>query len=285
MSLEITRMTLEDLKETPPWEWPRDTAQRLLAILRDRGASLAGRQLAAELSGDYTVVDDALGSTLLSILRSGDEPDALRSTAAIALGPALEHSDSFGFEDPGDILISEGGFRDIQQSLQRLYMDATVPKDVRRSVLDASVRAPRDWCADAIRAAYAGADEDWRLTAVFGMRFVKGFEDQILEALSSRSPDVLRHAVSAAGNWQIDAAWPRVEGILEAERPDRDVLLAAIEAAVSIRPEEAAERLGELADSQDEDIADAAAEALVMVEALSELDEEDVEDDEDLFLR
>lgn len=162
-------------------------------------------------------------------------------------------------------------------------MDAEVPKEVRRSILEASVRTPQDWSADAIRAAYASNDRAWRLTAVFGMCFVPGFEDRILESLSSPDLDMLRHAVSAAGNWQLDAAWPHIEGILQDDDADKDVRLAAIEAAVSIRPEAAAERLVELTDSEDDDIADAATEALIMAETFEELEDED--DDEDLFLR
>jgi hypothetical protein len=55
-------------------------------------------------------------------------------------------------------------------------MDASVPTDVRRRILEASVRAPQDWHRDAIRAAYASDDDVWRLTAVFCMRSVRGFE-------------------------------------------------------------------------------------------------------------
>jgi len=54
------------------------------------------------------------------------------------------------------------------------------------------------------------------------------------------------------------------------------LLLAAIGAAGSIRPAEAREILADLADSDDEEIAEAAEEAMAMVEVA--LDEED--DDE-----
>ena len=42
-------------------------------------------------------------------------------------------------------------------------------------------------------------DEAWRLTAVFCMRFIRGFEEQILEALKSQHPDIHHEAVLAAG--------------------------------------------------------------------------------------
>ncbi len=46
------------------------------------------------------------------------------------------------------------------------------------------MRAPQDWHAGAIRAAYLCGDNDWVLTAVFAMSRIRGFEDQILEALA-----------------------------------------------------------------------------------------------------
>jgi hypothetical protein len=111
------------------------------------------------------------------------------------------------------------------------------------------------------------------------MRFVPGFEDQILEALTSPNQDIYYQAVCAAGNWEIDAAWPHIETILRADSVDKPLLLAAIEAAVSVRPQAAVGLLTELTDSEDEDIADAAFEALAMAEAPLAFDDEDDEDD------
>ncbi len=238
-------------------------------------SSQAERKLATELAGDFTVIDDEIGSALLSIVRSSDEPEDMRNTAAVALGPALEHADSFGFEDPDDILLSEKNFHDIQQSLRKLYLDAGVPTNVRWGILEAAVRAPQDWSRDAIRSAYASPDEAWTLTAVFGMRFMPGYEDEILEALSSPNLDIRYQAVCAAGNWQIDAAWPRIETILNADKVDKGLLIAAIEAAVSIRPQDSADLINELTNADDEDIADAAFEALAMAEGLAELEDDD----------
>ena len=82
-------------------------------------------------------------------------------------------------------------------------MDASAPKDVRRRALEGSVRGPQTWHRDAIRAAFASADDAWKLTAVFCMRFVMGFDDQALEALNSTNPAIHYEAVVAAGNWGV----------------------------------------------------------------------------------
>jgi hypothetical protein len=195
----------------------------------------------------------------------------MRAKAAIALGPVLEQSETDGFEDdPEDVPITERTFHRIQSSFQKLYLEDGNPKEVRRRILEASVRAPASWHANAIRAAYSSGDKDWMLTPVFAMRWVKGFDDQILEALKSADADVHYEAVEAAGNWGLDAAWPHIAAIVEDAESPKPLLLAAIGAVANIRPEEALGILGDLADSDDEEVAEAALEAIGMAEICSD---------------
>ncbi len=272
-------MDLKTLGETPPWDWPEGASETLFAILADERADASDRMLAAELAGDFTVINDNLAGALLSILQSGEESDELRGKAAISLGPVLEHADIDGFEDPDDVPISEGTFRRIQDSLRKLHIDAHVPKNIRRRILEASVRAPQDWHQDAIRAAYRSDDEDWKLTAVFSMRWVRGFDDQILEALASGNQDIHYQAVCAAGNWGVAAAWSHVSRLLRAPETDKPLLLAAIDAVASIRPQEAGVILVDLTDSDDEDIVEAAYEAMAIAEGALGDDFEEEDDD------
>lgn len=262
-------MDLKILAETPPWDWPEAADKMLLEILAEDQVDASDRLLAAELAGDYTVINDELVDALLSVIQGDDESAELRGRAAISLGPVLEHADIDGFDDPDDVPISEDTFRKIQESLRRLYQDAAVPKNVRRRILEASVRAPQDWHQDAIREAYASDDEDWRLTAVFSMRWVRGFDSQILEALESNNQDIHHQAVRAAGSWEVDAAWPHVSGLVSAPGTGKPLLLAAIDAVVGIRPQEAAMILADLIHSDDEDIVETAHEAMAMAAALS----------------
>jgi len=271
------KMDLKILYDIPPWDWPQNAAKVFLEILRNDQADESERFLAAELAGDFTVINDELVDALLSIVRSGEEPERLRGKAAISLGPVLEHADMFGFEDPDDVPISEETFRGIQESLRKLYMDANVPKEVRRRILEASVRAPQAWHQDVIRAAYSSGDESWRLTAVFCMRFVQGFKDQILDELQNEDPDIHYQAVCAAGNWEVDAAWSHIAGLVSTEETDKPLLLAAIDALACIRPQEAAVILVDLTDSDDEDVVEAVYEAMAMAGGFSDSEDEDDE--------
>jgi hypothetical protein len=274
-------MDLKALKDTPPWDRPKDTGRVLLDILRDDQSAEPDRVLAAELAGDFTVISDDLIDALLSILGRSDVSEKVRSQAATSLGPVLEHVDTEAVDDFDDLPISKRTFHRIQESLHQLYLDADIPNDVRRRILEASVRAPQDWHRDAVRTAYASHDETWKLTAVFCMCYVRGFDEQILEALESKNPDIRYEALIAAGNWEVDAAWPHVVALVTSETTDKPLLLAAIDAVASIRPHEAAEILDDLTDSDDEDIIEAVDEALAMAGGFLDEGEEDEDDDDE----
>jgi HEAT repeat protein len=161
--------------------------------------------------------------------------------------------------------------------LKKIYLDNSTPKEVRRRILEASVRAPETWHQNAIRYAYSSGDKEWMLTAVFSMCWVRGFDDQILAALQSADPEIHYEAVNAAGNWELDAAWSHIVELIHDAHTPKPLLLAAISAVGSIRPAEAGNILVELADSEDEEIAEAAGEAIAAAEVVS--DEEDDEED------
>ncbi len=266
-------MDLTRLARLPPWQWPPDTGNTLLAVLRDQQADESEHLLAAEMAGEIVAINDDLAGALLSIVGDATASEELRSRAALSLGPVLEQMDMDSVDDlPGlddELLdaqpISEHTFHRIQETLRVRYLEDDVPKEVRRRILEASVRAPADWHRDAIRAAYTREDRDWRLTAVFAMQFVRGFTDEIVAALDDPDEEIRYEAVTAAGNWEVDAAWPYVSALLAAPDTDKELLLAAIEAGAAIRPQEAEPLLAELSDSRDAEIAEAAGGAMMMV--------------------
>ncbi len=88
--------------------------------------------------------------------------------------------------------------------------------------------------------------------------------------LESRDPEIHYEAVCAAGDQEVEAAWPHIADILASPASDKRLLLVAIEAAATIRPDEAGQALLDLSDSPDEDIAEAAREAIKMAETYSQ---------------
>ena len=256
------------LDETPAFEWPQDAAQKILEALADQRMDPSDRLLAAKLAGSSDLVTDDLADALLAVVANPEEAEQLRACAATSLGPILQYADEEGFEEFGDPPIYLDTFDKLVESLQGVYVDRDTPKLVRRRVLEASVRSPQDWHREAISWAYSQNDSDWRLTAIFSMGWVDGFDDQILEALESDDEASHREAVHAAGEQGLDQAWSYVVGLVNAKDTDKDLLLTAVLAAGNIRSDGAAAALAHLADSEDEDIRDAVAEALVLNEGV-----------------
>ncbi len=271
-------MDLKILLDTPPWEWPRNAEKVLHQALTNPQTDEADRLIGAELAGDLVVMNDQLAGDLLSILGNPRETEDLRAQAAISLGPVLEQTDTDIDLDPEeDLPITKRTFGNIQESLRKAYLDTGVPTLVRRRVLEAAVRAPQDWQKDAIRAAWSSGERDWILTAVFCMRYIRGFDNDILAALKSADPEIHYEAVNAADTWELKAAWPHVHALITDAGTEKSLLLAAISAAASIRPQEAHDILVDLAASDDEEIADAADEALSMMDGGRDEDDDESE--------
>ncbi len=276
-------MDIKALLETAPWEWPAAAGPTIRKVLLDSKAKESERLGAVELAGNIVSMSDEMAAALLKVLQNDKEPERLRGLAAISLGPILEQTDIEGFDDPilgEDPPISEPVFQTIRKALHEAYLDTSNPKEVRRRAVEGSVRAPDEWHPAAIREAYACGDQEWVLTAVFAMRYVRGFDAQILESLNSKDPEIHMEAVEAAGTWEIKAAWAHVSALVKNKKTPKPLLLAAIGAVGQIRPEEAKPLLLDLLDSKDEEISEAADEALSMMGAYSE-DEDDFDDEED----
>jgi hypothetical protein len=274
-------MNLKRLQATPPWDWPEDAGEIFEKTLLDPRAKESDRLAAAELAGEIVAINDKLAAALLKTIANSSDTAVLRAKAAISLGPVLELASTTEFDDPDEVPISEEMFHEIQATLERLYPDTGLPKDVRRRILEGSVRDPQDWHRDAILAAYGGGDRDWMLTAVFGMGYVNGFGTQILEALKSTDPEIHFEAVNAAGNWELDKAYPHVLALVKDPRTPKPLILAAIEAVASIRPKDAGQALLERLESDDEEIREVAEEAVMMAEGHDDFDFDDEDDEEE----
>ena len=265
---------LQQIYDTPPWDWPKTAASLFLAALQDPDMAKADRLLAARMAGNLVVINDELAKALLEIVTNSRESEELRSRAVISFGAALDYiyfdMEEFAEVDEyNDFAVTEQTYQRILKSLQSLYFDGAVPELVRRRTLEASVRSPQAWHSGAVRAAYQTGEKNWMITALFCMLYIRGFEREILEALQSNIQDIQYHAIQAAGNWGVTEAWPDIREVLSNQNADPNLLFAAIDAAVDVGHHEAIAVLGELLDhSSNDDIIDAVHEALAMLDEL-----------------
>ncbi len=264
---------LDDLKYRPPWEWPEDAKERLVAALG--AVDVDQRRTAAALASD--AMDDELAAVVLERAMAADEDEEVRASAAIALGPSLEECDIEGFDhEIAEPPLAEAVFERIATGLERLYREPSAPKLVRRRALEAAVRAPRPWQTAAVRAAWASGDTEWQATAAFCMGWLRDLDGELAEALGASDPSVVAAAVrgAAGGGRQLTPKIERriVEVLREAEDPA--LIHDAIEALASGETDASSELLEELSESDDEEIAELAEEALTM-RGLTAPDDED----------
>jgi HEAT repeat protein len=212
------------------------------------------------------VMDDELAGKLVGIIQS-DAGAELRGSAAIALGPALEEAFEVGFDDELDNdfdirVLGQSRVVEIQRVLRSMHDDEKQPSLVRRMCLEASVRAPQDWHPAAVLAAHQRSDKDWKMTALFCMGRLPGFEAEILEALSAADSDIVVEAVRSAGLSELNAAGPVILDLAASETPEPRVRCAAVEALALLETEGIEELLVSLTESDDESLAQAAFESL-----------------------
>ena len=262
---------LERLKELPPWEWPADARETILACLahEDAGAREAAAYMASAL------VDDQVAEVLLARCQE-DEAAEVAGAAAIALAPTLEEGyiefgdgeDDAPAADPEMVPISLEMYRQARETLRAVYQDQARPKLTRRQALEASVRAFDPWQEEAVRACMAAGDPEWRLTGVYCMAFVPGFQAEILQALEDHHVPVRRAALMAAGEQEVEAAGPAVLAVARDQEMALDLRVVAIEALAHLNPPGSEEYLSVVAAGADEDLAEVAEDALAEREAM-----------------
>jgi len=82
-------MDLNLLRDTPPWDWPKDARKTFLNLLKDRLAPPSDRLIAADLAGDFTAINDDLAHALMAVLRDGGEPEELRALGELVYAEGL----------------------------------------------------------------------------------------------------------------------------------------------------------------------------------------------------
>jgi HEAT repeat protein len=241
-------------------------------------------------------VDDELADELLRLLAS-DVPERVRGAAAIALGPSLETCDN-ELDDDGRLEVgplstsplSQAGYDRVVRGLQRAYQDPALPALVRRRALEAAVRSPQEWQEGAVRAAWAGSDPAWRLTAVFCMGYLyrTDFAAEIAAAFRSPAEEMRREAMLAAGRRCLEELLPEVTLIARDPKAPEDLRYAAVEAIGELGGEEDVELLEELTKTANQELVDVAWEALEALQMkleLEDLDDEADDEDDDLDWR
>lgn len=264
-----------------------ETTQLLAQLTSD------DEELRAEAIQELTLMmDDDVARAFLDIA-SSDAGEAIRGDAIIGLGPIVEEAGmDYGFEEfegielmpelgPG---ISRETFETIVREIRALYEDEAQPTLVRRRALEVLVRDPQPWLAPEIRRHFASDDPQWKVTAVFGMGYIGGFESDIAAIVRSEEGPLLYEAVRSAGSRSVTEAADRIRELAASESAETDLRLVAIEALPHVDPD-SFEILDALVQSKNEEIAEAAEAALEdlsLIGSAEDFDEDEDEEEEEL---
>ncbi|MBA2321543.1 MAG: HEAT repeat domain-containing protein [Deltaproteobacteria bacterium] len=262
--------TLATLQLLPPWEWPADAPSVLAEALSAGDAP--DRSAAVELASQ-AFQDEAVVGALIDIVRNAEDDEDLRAGSAIALGPAIEaHASSF--EDLEEASVSKETYERACVALEDTWRDQAEPVVVRRAALEAAVRAARPWQSDAVRAACASEDPDWRATGVFCAVYVEDLGPLALAALDDPDVEVRAAAIRAAGDLGADEV-DRFLAILASPDSPTTLQVAAMDALGALGAERAASAIEPFLDSDDYDLAEAAQEAIEQIALASEIELDD----------
>jgi len=227
-------------------------------------------------------MDDETAAALLEIAES-DAAEEARAGAIVALGPVIEECGEDDFENAIDFgpetgpPVSRETFASISDRLRGLYGDERQPKLIRRRAFEVLIRDPQPWHREAIREHFASADDDWRITALFAMGHITGFEGEIAAAVKTAEGTLLAQAVSAAGRMEVVAAGPRIRELATSPDTEHDLRIEAILALPHVDPD-AFDLLETLERSRDRDVAAAAGEAQEELLLFTRMDDDESEE-------
>ena len=280
----MDQFTIDD-DAVPPWdvsqEERRRTATKLLEVLRNGQADDSARIAAAKELGGLQCMDDEIADTLLDIARANDQPEQLRKELIELLVPEFIYIAATTCDKPEDHPFSGAMLTRIQSTLREIHFDKAAPVALRRNALRTAVYLPQEWQRQAIQEAYSRSEGTWKELAMFCMRFHPGFEEAIIEALDSPNREVRYQAIYAAGDTSVKAAWSHIVALIASKETSRRDRVAAIDAVSSIFPEKAREVLGELLNSKDADISEAAWDEVFLADALLEAEPPEADPDEE----
>ncbi len=212
------------------------------------------------IEGLWEEEDVRLISPLIRRLEN-DTDSEVRAAAALSLGRFL----LLGEFDQ----IDSGAARRVEKALLAAYDDVDQDASVRRRALEALASSSHDQLPHMILESYEDDDDIMRIGAIFAMGRSADprWNRYVLDELGNSDSTILFEAARASGELQIEEALPDLLRLLN--DPDIEIRDAAVWALGQIGGREAKRALKACCASDDEDLREAAEEALAELDFMA----------------
>lgn len=230
-----------------------DFEQDFNALYRAGLADVEERVRLAALDGLFEDEHPSLISPLTALLKN-DASEAVRAAAAESLGRFVLLGESDGMTQPR---------RDqVYAALMRALLVEPAGSLVHRRALESLAYVTNEEMDFQIRDAFNSQDDLLRLSAIVAMGHSnnRAYKDMVRNELRSISPAVRREAARASGALEDEKAVPDLAQLLD--DPEESVRFSALDALAEIGSNEARRLLEAAAESEDDDFAAHAEEAL-----------------------
>ena len=195
-------------------------------------------------------------AALLNAARSTQEDDVVRTDAVAALGEVALRVELgwAGAEDAGAVV----------PTLRTIAEDVREEPELRAAAVAAAAVAHEEWVAALIEETYASEEEALRLGAIqaMGRNADPIWLPQLESALFADSLDERGAAAAAIGELGLEDGTAMLIDLLDEDLSEIEVVTAVVRALGQIGGEDAMERLAELRTHPDEELREAAHEAL-----------------------
>ena len=208
-----------------------------------------------DLDAHLITLDPGFLDTLLDIADADPAPE-VRIEATRALGRYVY--EGFRMEN-----LSEDDYKKVKEFLLNLFNDHSGTVDSRRTALEALGYITDPDVEALIREAHASPDRKMRISALFAMGrsgMDRAWEDILVKEIHSHDPEIRFEAVRSAGETYSTGAAEALERLTG--DPDRRTRIEAIRALGNAGRPDSRLLLRTMLSSSDEDVRDAASEAL-----------------------
>lgn len=212
------------------------------------------------IKGLWEDVSPSRITTLISLMRD-DPAEVVRAAAAAGLGPFMKVGE---FEQ-----LTRSQRDRVYSALMAVILTNSSESPVYQQALQSVAYASNEEVVRLIREAYASQDESLRISALIAMGHSgdETFSPLLRKALNNVQPAIRLWAARACEELELEDAAADLGSLLD--DPDREVVLAAIEALGATPGDDARQLLLRVRDSTDEDLSLLATEALFENEILS----------------